>query len=66
MTMKLARDQESSSGVGDRLQHDDRGPGRAASRVAIDVVPHLAPSGPEALVLVSFGRATTDRARATW
>ena len=52
--------------LGSRLEDDDRSPGRAAGRVAIDVVPHLAPSGPEALVLVSLGRAATDRAGATW
>src|SRR6267142_2223352 len=46
-----------------RLEDDDRGPGRAAGGVAVDVVPHLAPSGPEALVLVPLGRAPMDRAR---
>src|SRR6266540_5561429 len=46
-----------------RLEDDDRGPGRAADRVAIEIVSHLAPSGPEAIVLVSLRRAATDRAR---
>jgi hypothetical protein len=47
-----------------RLKDDDGGPGRASGRVPIDVVPHLAPSGPEAFVLVALGRSATDLARA--
>src|SRR5688572_16894919 len=47
-----------------RLEDDDRGPGRAAGRVAIDIVPHLAPSGPEALALVALGGSPMDGARA--
>src|SRR5206468_11134057 len=47
-----------------RFEDDDRGPGRAASRVAIDVVPHLAPSAPEALVLLALRCPPMDGARA--
>src|SRR5207247_9782330 len=65
-TSRTGRGARASPGSRPRLEDDDRGPGLAAGRVAIDVVPHLAPSGPEALVLVSLGRAATDRARAIW
>src|SRR5687768_15515300 len=46
-----------------RLEDDDRGPGWAAYRVAIEVVPHLAPAGPEALALVALRRPPMDSAR---
>ena len=36
----------SSLGSGPRLEDDDRSPGRAAGRVAIELVPHLAESSP--------------------
>src|SRR2546426_4525304 len=59
------RSASGSPGAGPRLEDDDRGPRRAASRVAIDVVPHLAPSGPEALVLLALRRPPPmDGARA--
>src|SRR2546423_14904184 len=45
-----------SRGRGPRLEDDHRGSGRTTSRVAIDVVPHLTPSAPEALTLLALCR----------
>src|SRR5437867_10348922 len=42
------RSASGSPGAGPRLEDDDRGHRRAASRVAIDVVPHPPPPAPEA------------------
>src|SRR2546426_2865286 len=61
---RASRRASGSPGNGPRLEDDDRGPRRAASRVAIDVVPHLAPSAPEALALVALRRPPMDGARA--